>query len=233
MLAKNRAVHNDDLSKLPLFEGLSHADLATVNNMLHRKISPEGTNFISSDQPGEVVYLIEHGTVKVHAEQADGTDVIIAILGQGEIVGEIAILEKTPRTASVVTLERTQLLWMSGADFLQCLNTMPLMSINLLRMLAKRLRLSSAQIQSLAAHDVYGRVARQILAFAQEYGDTAPNGDIVIPLRITQSEIAELVGASRVRVNQVLVYYKQQKYISVDQHHRISVRNYQALAQRQ
>jgi CRP/FNR family cyclic AMP-dependent transcriptional regulator len=218
--------------KLPLFAGISSADMATIAARLHRKSCPGGTNFISTEQPGEAVYIIERGTVKVHAEQAAGSDVIIAILGPGEVVGEIAVLEKTTRTANVVTLERTDLLWMSGADFFQCLNTISTMSFNLLRMMAKRLRLSSAQIQSLAASDVYGRVARQILAFAQEYGEPASSGDVVIRLRLTQGEIADLVGASRVRVNQVLVYFKQQKYISVDRNYRISVHDPQALAER-
>ncbi|MEO8285999.1 MAG: Crp/Fnr family transcriptional regulator [Chloroflexota bacterium] len=225
-------INSDDLGKLPLFAGFSDIELENARSRIHRKVSPEGSNFISTEQPGEVIYFIEKGTVKVHAEQADGSDVIIAILGPGEVVGEMALLEKTTRTANVVTLERTQLLWMTGPDFFQCLETIPAMSLNLLRMLSRRLRLSSAQIQSLAAHDVYGRVARQILAFAQEYGEPAPNGDVVIPLHLTQSEMADLVGASRVRVNQVLVYYKQQKYISVDQNHRISVHNQQALAER-
>ena len=225
-------ISSEELDKLPMFAGLTNAEIDTMRTMLRRKTCPEGTNFISTEEPGEVVYIIERGTVKVHAEQADGSDVIIAILGPGEVVGEIAVLEKTPRTANVVTLERTQLLWMLGADFFECLNAIPTMSLNLLRMLSKRLRISSAQIQSLAAHDVYGRVARQILAFAHEYGETSPNGDIMIPLRLTQGEMADLVGASRVRVNQVLVYYKQQKYISVDPNYRISVHDPKALAER-
>ncbi len=87
-------------------------------------------------------------------------------------------------------------------------------------------------MQPLAALDVYRRVARQILAFTQEYGQPAPNGDITIPFRLTQTDMADLVGASRVRVNHVLVHYKEQHYISVDQNYRITVHDKEALAQR-
>ena len=95
-----------------------------------------------------------------------------------------------------------------------------------------RLRLANAQIQSLAALDVYGRVARQILAFAQEYGEPTPDGAIRIPIRLTQNDMAGMVGASRVSVNKVLVHYKERKYISIDAASRITVHDQEALAQR-
>ena len=82
---------------------------------------------------------------------------------------------------------------------------MPALSYNLLRIVARRLRLATAQIQALATLDLHGRVARQILALAEECGSTGQNGTMTIPLRLTQSDLAEMVGASRVRVNEVIV----------------------------
>ena len=99
-------------------------------------------------------------------------------------------------------------------------------------MLARRLRLADAQIQSLAALDVYGRVARQLLAFAQEYGEEQSDGSTLIPLRLTQSDLADLTGATRVRVNQVLVDYKERGYISAGPDHRFTIHNREALARR-
>jgi hypothetical protein len=98
-------------------------------------------------------------------------------------------------------------------------------------LLTGRLRLANEQIQSLTTLDVYGRVARQIMAFAQQNGHaTGANGDIVIPLRLTQTDIADWVGASRVHVNKILGVYKRRRYISVDQDYRITVHNPEALA---
>jgi CRP/FNR family cyclic AMP-dependent transcriptional regulator len=196
-----------------------------------------GTTLMMVDQPGDVVYIILTGTVKIHVEQTDGSAVILAILGPGTVVGEMSIIEslgsgEVGRSATVVTLEESTLGWIDRTAFRSCLETMPMLALNLLRILARRLRLANAQIQSLAAQDVFGRVARQLLAFAQEYGQTTPEGTVLIPLRLTQSDLASLVGASRVRVNQVLVHYQQRAYISIAQNFHITIHNAAALAQR-
>jgi CRP/FNR family cyclic AMP-dependent transcriptional regulator len=109
---------------------------------------------------------------------------------------------------------------------------MPVITYELLHVLGDRLRLANEQIQALATLDIYGRVARQILAIAGRYGQVTSDGEIVIPIRLTQSDIASLVGASRERVNQVMVAYKQQNYISIDQNYRITIHDRQALVQR-
>ena len=90
------------------------------------------------------------------------------------------------------------------------------MSFNLVSVLSRRLRLANLHARSLVRLDVYGRVAGQLLALAREYGKSAPNGDVLIPLRLTQSDLASMVGASRVRVNQALGFYKRRRYLSVN-----------------
>jgi CRP/FNR family cyclic AMP-dependent transcriptional regulator len=217
---------------MPLFNDLSGDEIARIESRLRRRAFPPGANIITHEEPGEVVYIIETGTVKIHVEQADGSDVILAILGPGEVVGEMGMLDGQSRSASVVTLEQTSLLWTDRASFREMLQAAPALTYNLVRILSRRLRLADAHIQSLASLDVYGRVARQVLSFAEEYGDVQANGDIVVPIRLTQSDLADLVGASRVRVNQVLVHYKESKFLSTDANHRITVHNKEALAQR-
>jgi CRP/FNR family cyclic AMP-dependent transcriptional regulator len=212
------------LGEIPLFRGLTLEQLSRLNTLLHRKTFPAGTTIMTVDQPGEAVYVILTGTLKIHVEQANSTDVILAILGPGEIVGELSVIDTSVgRSATVVTLESATLLWMDRTAFVACLERMPGLSLNLARILVRRLRLANAQIQALATLDVYGRVARQLLAFAEVYGEVAPNGEIRIPLRLTQSDLAGLVGASRVRVNQVLATYKQRRLLSVDRNFHIIV----------
>jgi CRP/FNR family cyclic AMP-dependent transcriptional regulator len=222
----------DVLGTLPLFQGLAPAQLAHLNELLHRRTVPAGASLMLAEQPGEVAYLILSGTVKIHVEQANGKDVILGIRGRGEIVGEMSLVDRQGRSASVVTLEDCTLLWLDRRSFETCLQTMPVLSINLVRMLACRLRLATAQIQALAALDLYGRVARALLSLAEEYGEPAPDGGTLIPLRLTQSDLAGLVGASRVRVNEVMVAYKRRKYLTVDAQYRITVHNPGALAKR-
>ena len=220
------------LSTIPLFHGLTGEELSRINALLHRKTFPAAVSLFAAEQPGEVAYLILSGTVKVCADQADGSTVILAIRGPGEIVGEMSLIDNSGRSASVTTLEESTLLWIDRLAFQTCLQTIPSLAYNLLEILVRRLRLASAQIQTLATQDLYGRVARQVLAFAEAYGQPVPGGATLIPLRLTQSDFAGLVGASRSRVNQVLGYFRDQHYISIDQHARITVHNPSALAHR-
>jgi len=220
------------LGSLPLFSGLAPEHLSRFGSSLRQRTFPANSNIISIEQPGEVVYIILEGTVKIHVEQADGSDVILAILGPGEIVGEMGPVEGMERSANVVTLEESTLAWMDRATFKEWLQTEPILGYNLTRILSRRLRLADAHIQALAALDVYGRVARQLLAFAHEYGVHLAQGEVLIPIRLTQTDLADMVGASRVSVNKVLVHYKERNYISIDPTHRVSVLNQEALAQR-
>ncbi len=90
----------------------------------------------------------------------------------------------------------------------------------------------AAQIQALGTLDIAGRVARQLLVFAEEYGEPADGGGVLIPLRLTQGDLAGLVGATRVRVNAAMVAFKRQGSIVVDDTSRITVRDRQALERR-
>ncbi|MDQ3755536.1 MAG: Crp/Fnr family transcriptional regulator [Acidobacteriota bacterium] len=220
------------LSRIALFHDLTPPQLRQISEALHRKTFPANAPLMDVEQPGEVVYFILSGTVKVHVEQADGHDVIISILGPGECVGEMSLLDQIGRSASVVTIEESEMLWLDRATFRRCLLTMPMLAHNLACVLSARLRLANEQIQALAAHEAENRIARQILAFARRYGQQLPNGDLHVPIRLTQSDIASMVGASREHTNKILVSYKERGYLSVDQHHHITIHDQRALARR-
>jgi len=218
------------LAKVALFDGLSAKQWVRLNEYLYGRIFPAGTNIITAEQPGEVVYVILRGAVKIYQDLADGTRVILALLGPGDIVGEMSLIDSAGRSANVITIEESHLLWMERRAFQHCLETIPEMNANLVKILSRRVRLANEQIQALASLDVYGRVARQFLAFAEKYGETSDEGDIFLPIRLTQSDLAELVGASRKRVNQVMVSFKRQGLITVDGDGYISVQNRKELA---
>jgi CRP/FNR family transcriptional regulator, cyclic AMP receptor protein len=222
----------DTLAKFSLFRGLTTEQLAKFREFLQCKRSPARAEIITAKHPGEIVYIILDGTVKVYVGRPDGTEVILAILGTDEIVGDMSLVDSFERSASVVTLEPCTFLVMSRADFWTSLREMPTVACNLINILSRRLRLSNARAESLAALDIHGRVAAQLLAFAKEYGEATPNGDVLIPLRITQSDLASIIGASRVRVNQALNFYKQRNYLSVNRANQIAIRNPEALSRR-
>ncbi len=223
------------LGDLELFHGLDAAELEEINQLLRACSVPAGAHFITAEQPGEVVYVLLEGTVKIYVSRADGRQVILAFLGPGDTVGEMSLVDSAGRSANVVTTEPSRLVWMDRASFQACLRSMTPLANNLVRLLAQRLRFANEQIQALCTLDVPGRVARQILARADRYGRPeagSPPGSpaaVLIPLRLTQSDLGEVVGASRERVNQAIVELKQSGHIRVESDHRIHVLDRQAL----
>jgi CRP/FNR family cyclic AMP-dependent transcriptional regulator len=220
------------LAELPLFRGLTIERLSKLSTFLGCKRYPAETEIITVDQPGEIAYIILDGSVKIHIDQADGSDVILAILAVGEIVGEMSLADSLGRSATVATLEPSTLLLIDRATFWASLREMPTIAYNLMGILSRRLRLANVHAQSLVRLDVYGRVAGQLLAFAREYGEAVPDGGVVIPLRLTQSDLASMVGASRVRVNQALSFYKRRNYLSVNHARHIVVHDLAGLSRR-
>lgn len=218
------------LSFIPLFDGLEESQLNWIASRAHRRLFTAGSNIITAEQPGEAVYIILHGTVKIHIEQADGRDVVLSIIGSGDTLGEMSLIDSAGRSASAITLEDSLLIWMDKTAFQQMLNDFPPVALNLIRILSARVRLNNELIQALAAMDVYGRVARQLLAFAEKYGEKREGESILIPIHLTQSDIADLVGASRKRVNQVMVFFREQEFISLTAAGKIVVQRRDGLA---
>jgi CRP-like cAMP-binding protein len=155
--------------------------------------------------------------------------VIVAICGKGEVLGEMSAVDGLQSSANVTTVEPSTVAWMSRKVFAEALHAMPLLAVNLSVNTMRRLRLSTGHIQSLAIHDVPGRVARQLLAFAHFYGEMTTDGAILIPFRLTQSDIAALTGATRASVNKALSCFRQCGYITLNEGFRISILNKDAL----
>ena len=220
------------LAEISLFRDLTIGQLSKLSALMQRKRYPAGTEIITVNLPGEIAYIILDGSVKIHIDQPDGSDVIVAILGAGEVVGEMSLVDSLGRSASVTALESSTLLLMDRPTFWTNLREMPTITYNLVDILSRRLRLANLHARSLSRLDVYGRVAGQLLAFAWEYGEAAPNGDVIIPLRLTQSDLASMVGASRVRVNQALSFYKRRNYLSMNRDRRIVIHDPAALSRR-
>jgi len=215
------------LSDIKLFEGLTPTQLDWMSKHAHRRVFAAGMNVMTIEQPGEAVYIILHGTVKIHIEQGE-RDVIISVLGSGDLLGEMSLIDSVGRSASALTLENSLMLWMDKTTFNYLLDNFPPVARNLVKILSARVRLSDQVIQSLATLDVNGRVARQLLAFAERYGRDVDDG-VQVRIVLTQSDLADLVGASRKRVNQTMVFFKEQGLVSTDADGRFIIHNREGL----
>lgn len=212
-----------DHSSVALFQDLPPETISRLAPLLHRKTFAARSTMMAVDQRGEAVYFIVSGTVRVHVERPDGDDIVIAILGPGEMVGEMSLLDGRGRSANVTTLDKTECLWMDGAAFRNALRNSAELSFAFAKLLAARIRLANEQIQALAALDVEARVARQLLALAARYGQAKKDGSIEIPIRLTQTDLSATIAASREQTNKVLVSYRSRGAIAVAKNHRITV----------
>src|ERR1051325_11346254 len=124
------------LADIDLFAGLTPTQLDWVAQRAHRRTFEAGRNVMTIEQPGEAVYIILHGSVKIHMEQGE-RDVILAILGAGDMLGEMSLIESVGRSASAVTLENSLLLWMDKVTFNYMLDNFPPGARNLGRVLCQ------------------------------------------------------------------------------------------------
>jgi CRP/FNR family cyclic AMP-dependent transcriptional regulator len=224
-------IGTDALARIPLFEGLSRSEVSGLLEHLHQRTFPAGASVLIAEQPGEAVYVIVSGSVKVHALRPDGTEVVLAVLGAGETLGEMSVADSLGRSAGVLTLEETTLLWMDRRTFGASVASSAVLSRNLSKILSKRVRVANARLIAMASLDVPGRIASQLLSLAREYGQKSPEGRR-IPMRLTQSDLAALVGASRVSVNQAMGRLRKRGAISVGEGGRLIVRDEEALSRR-
>jgi len=221
-------VSEEEAAAIPLFKGLNADELTTVCGLLHTKTFATNTAVLTMHQKGSSVYFIRYGTVKICSEGRFGNTVIIAIVGAGDILGEIHTVDGLGHSADVVTLEKVSVFWMDSEEFHTCRRTMWTLDENLMRMLAQRARFTTARLHVLATSSMRGRLASQLLAFASGAGVPAVDG-VLIPLNLTQLDLASLIGASRQHVNSILQNFKEQRYISTNAQNRIIIHNSQAL----
>jgi CRP/FNR family transcriptional regulator, cyclic AMP receptor protein len=187
-----------------------------------RGYKPE-TTIINQDDTGETLYLIMKGIVKVSITRPDGREVFLAALAQGDHFGELSLIDSKYRSANVVTQEDTILLLIDRALFDQLTHCRQFM-LNLLASLASRSRRGNQRVANLATMSVQGLVAHHIIEFAELYGQRSDGGNgVTIPIRITQNDLADVVGASRERVNHVMKHFKESGSISVNNQYRITV----------
>ncbi len=220
-----------DFETISLFRGLTPAEQRHLHALLGVSTFPAGAEIVSAEEPGDVAYIVLDGTVKVQVHHPDGTAVILAILRAGEIAGEMSLIDRLGRSATVVAMEQTTLAWLTNSDFWNCLRSMPTMAFNLAGIHSRRLRLSNAHVVALATLDIEGRLADQLLALGEEYGEATANDGCRIPFRLTQGDLAALVGASRVRVNQILVNWKHNNFLAVDGQHVVTLLDRRALTE--
>ncbi len=200
------------LQSITLFEGLDEHALAAVTARSAVKTFQKNTIIIHEGDESDSLYIIMDGKVKIFLSDADGKEVIVATAGPGNYFGELAHIDKAPRSASVMTLDRAKFVVISGREFVELMQENPVIALNLIRELARRLKITTGNVRSFALMDVYGRVSKLLREMAVD----EENGKKVIVEKPTQQAIANMVGASREMVSRILKELSVGGYISTE-----------------
>ncbi|UCG88829.1 MAG: Crp/Fnr family transcriptional regulator [Gemmatimonadota bacterium] len=204
---------DETLLRVPLFAHLSEPEIHRISQITRKKTYPKNSVIVFENDPGDALYVVDSGQVKVVLTGEDGREVILSVLGQGDFFGEMALIDDMPRSANVIAMENSRLIVLYRDDFHRCLEAQPRIALGLLRALSRRLRSADDKIGGLVLLDVPGRIARLLLQLADE-GDGSK-----ISRKITHHTIAQMVGSSRETVSRTIGNLTERGLISVTRKH--------------
>ena len=215
----------DFLATVPLFSGLQRDEIQRFAELTRERSYPKGSVILFQDDPGDSLFVLRAGRVKVVLIGEDGREVILGVLEPGAHFGELALIDDQPRSAHVIAMEDAQLLILRREDFRRRVEANPSVAWALLTELSRRLRRADVKIGGLVLLDVPGRIARLLLDLANEAGTDA------IEKPLTHQTIAQMIGASRETVSRAMKEFQDAGLITVERR-RIYVGDRDALEKR-
>ncbi|MBV9119972.1 MAG: Crp/Fnr family transcriptional regulator [Chloroflexi bacterium] len=184
---------------IPLFDGLPQGDMDELRTRLRRRQLRAGQFAFAQGDPGGTLYIVETGGLKVALTTIDGREQVLGLLGPGDFCGELSLLDGEPHASDAIAREPTQLLTLLREDFLAVLNQRPSLAAHLLQNIVQRLRRNTQLAYDVAFLDVAGRLARVLLELARPA--QAGESRLELPSKVTQTELAAMVGSTRESVN--------------------------------
>lgn len=208
-------VDHDVVRKAPLFSPLDDQSAETLlTSMSSARLERGDVLFHEGDQ-GDRLYIIGEGKIKLGRTSADGRENLLAVLGPGEMFGELSLFDPGPRTATATAVAETQVVSMGHEQLKDFLAARPGVALTMLSALARRLRRTNDVLADLVFTDVPGRVAKALLDLAGRFGRQVEEG-VLVPHDLTQEELAQLVGASRETVNKALADFASRGWLRLE-----------------
>ena len=203
------------LSSVPLFQGLGSKELDALIPVARTVSLANREELFHKGDEGAQVYVVIGGNLKVLTTSEDGDDVVFSILGPGEAFGEIALLGGTPRTATVTAIDPCELLIIDRRDFLSFLRGHPEVAINLLEVLAQRMKRVSEFVEDTLFLNLPLRLAKKLVSLSRAYGKPHAEG-LRLDLKLSQEEWGDLVGTTRESINKQLRAWTEEGLITID-----------------
>ncbi|HNS39753.1 MAG: Crp/Fnr family transcriptional regulator [Anaerolineae bacterium] len=215
------------LQVVPFFADLSREQIDELaRSLVIRRFAANQTIFHLGD-PGGLLYVINYGKVKINHTTREGREIMLAILGQGDFFGELALIDEAPRSATAVALEPTETWTLHRDEFIRYLQDNPEFALHVLKTLAGHIRRLNVQLADIFFLDLPGRLARTLLNLAGQYGRHTVDGTL-IELSLTQTDMAEMTGATRVSINKALGRFRRSGWVQVSGR-RVTILDHKAL----
>jgi CRP-like cAMP-binding protein len=197
------------LRRHPLFKELDPKISDRLAAHAKTKSVPRGATIFVKGDAGTCLFAVVSGTVQVTTGSSEGKSAVFNQIGEGEIVGEIALLDGRPRTADAMAFTDCRLMIIERRDFLPLLHDFPDVAIKLLELLCARLRRTSEQVEDLMFLDLKGRLTKALLRLAQESGKENS-------ITVSQTDLSQMIGMSREMINKQLQAWAREGVIEVE-----------------
>ncbi len=199
------------LRDVDLFSHLTDEQIGTLAERSREVQFRKNAILMTEGDVGESMYLIASGLVKVFVSDDDGKELVLYEQGAGAVIGDIALLDDEPRSASVATLENTSAVMISKTDFIHVLESSPEMALGIIRSLTQRLRHATEGSRSLALDNVYRRLADKLIELSEESGE----GVMSLSKKYSHQELGNMIGASREMVGKVMAELIKGEYVEL------------------
>lgn len=210
------------LATLPFFAKMQPEELHDLFARLKRRTYRAGETIFHKDDAGTTMYIISEGTVKISVPSEVGNEMILSILSSGDFFGELSLFDGKPRSATVTSSGPTEVFVLHRDDFIEFVGKHPRVSLGIISALSKRIRLTDTLVEDVVFLDIPARLAKKLLELSRTHGKLMPNGSLDIELRLTQQDLANMLGTTRESVNRQLVTFQERGFIKIDRQ-RISV----------
>ena len=212
VLTRPRLSKRTILAEHPFFKGLAPELIDQLSSHAITRMVPGGTVIYAKGDPGNSLFAVVSGTVRISVPSLDGKDTVFNQLNEGEIFGEIALLDGRPRSAEVTAVTDCELMMINRRDFVPLMKNNPEIALKLIDILCARLRRTSEQVEDVMFLDLPARLAKVLLKLAEN----APDGPQGRKIEMTQREVGQIIGMSRESTNKQLRLWEQRNWVRLE-----------------
>lgn len=206
------------LRRCALLDSLSDADIRQLGRMSDLRVLDRGVTLYDVGDPGTHLFIVESGVVKLSRVSADGREVNVGILGPVELFGEGVLVGDTQRADRAATIEDSVLCAIEAGAFEEFLLGHPHLAVRVTKLVGDRLRRVESRMHDILFHDVRTRLAHTVTRLAEKFGEDVPEGRR-IGLRLTQTDLAQLIGSTRETTSTIFNEFRRQGLLDNDGHH--------------